>query len=618
MVVEMSATYQEWKQNFLAEIDALPHTTAKGDAFVQRILQICYDLSEADAIDATECAGAGDKGVDALYVSPADDGLPLAIVIQGKYGAVGTNVDVYGETQKFFSALKVAYTGASVTSAIDKIAAVLKNGGLVRYVIATIEPLEQKQKEDLENTKKIANYDFGDRLVFEAMNLKKMYNVYMSQGPVEASSTVKVDLPCQIVSVQDGVYVGVASLADLYGMLMSYANQDDGAVDGIYDHNIRKYLKRRAGSVNEGIYKTLDKEPSRFIAYNNGITIICRTAHNTTQGLQLDTPYIVNDCQTTRTLYDFMNTKFVGVDVQHDPNARLQAYREAFIAIKVLVGKDTDDDEYTKSVTRFSNKQNAIRGKDFLALEDMYKKLKLQLKLRRYFLETQAGEYDVLPKHKKKQYPKDTHVINSFEATLLYAAGVLKKPHDTFGHSGDFMPGGEKFDEVVKDLTADDLFVPWMIALQAKELLGYTALAQRNPQEGTEHRAQTRYLFLYLFSRLAQDLLMKVTKKSEATKDQMYNMLKDMKADYDRSKDGYNGSPGPQHPFIQLLFLTDEAIATYMALAEDGRWYTDRNSFLKREELIKEERIIQATAATKLKIPALATRVQQIVSKAKS
>ena len=92
---------------------------------------------------------------------------------------------------------------------------------------------------------------------------------------------MKVDLPCQIVSVQDGVYVGVASLADLYGMLMSYANQDDGAVDGIYDHNIRKYLKRRAGSVNEGIYKTLDKEPSCFIAYNNGITIICRTAHNT-------------------------------------------------------------------------------------------------------------------------------------------------------------------------------------------------------------------------------------------------------------------------------------------------------------------------------------------------
>ena len=237
-----------------------------------------------------------------------------------------------------------------------------------------------------------------------------------------------------------------------------------------------------------------------------------------------------------------MNTKFVGVDVQHDPNARLQAYREAFIAIKVLVGKDTDDDEYTKSVTRFSNKQNAIRGKDFLAL----------------------------------------------------------------------------FDEVVKDLTADDLFVPWMIALQAKELLGYTALAQRNPQEGTEHRAQTRYLFLYLFFRLAQDLLMKVTKKSEVTKDQMYNMLKDMKADYDRSKDDYNESPGPQHPFIQLLFLTDEAIATYMALAEDGRWYTDRNSFLKREELIKEERIIQATAATKLKIPALAARIQQIMSKAKS
>ena len=611
MVIEVLATYAEWKQDFLAEIDAQPSTTAKGDMFVQKILQISYDLSEADAIDATESAGSGDKGIDAVYITPLEeDDVPLAIVVQGKYGTAGVGVDVYGETQKFLSALKSAYAGNDVSPAVDKVAGVLKNGGIVRYVIATVEPLNQTQKDDLENTKKIANFDFGDKLVFDATNLKKMYNVYITLGPIETDTTVKVDLPCEVVAIQENAYIGATSLAGMYGMLNSYAKQVEGAVDSIYDRNIRKYLKRRTGSVNDGIYKTLDKEPSAFIAYNNGITIICRAVQQVEDGIQLDTPYIVNGCQTTRTLYDFMNTKFAGIDVQRDPTNKLEAYKKAFMAIKVLVVKDTDDDAYTKSITRFSNKQNAIRGKDFIALESIYERLKAELRVKGYFLETQAGEYDVLPKHRKKQYPKDTNVISSFEATLLYAAGILNKPHDTFGHSGNFMPGGERFDEVIKDVKADDLLVPWMIAGQAREKLGYTAMAQRNPQQGTEHRAQTRYLFLYLFFRLAREILTRVMGKGDVTKDEMYHMLKEVKADYDNN-------PQPQHPFFQLLLLTDEAIATYMALAEAERWYTDRNSFLKREELIGEGRIILATTSAKLKITPIANQIKLIMSKAK-
>ena len=305
-----------------------------------------------------------------------------------------------------------------------------------------------------------------------------------------------------------------------------------------------------------------------------------------------------------------MNTKFAGIDVQRDPTNKLETYKKAFMAIKVLVVKDTDDDAYTKSITRFSNKQNAIRGKDFIALESIYDRLKADLRAKGYFLETQAGEYDVLPKHRKRQYPKDTNVISSFEATLLYAAGILNKPHDTFGHSGNFMPGGEKFDEVIKDVKSDDLLVPWMIAGQAREKLGYTAMAQRNPQEGTEHRTQTRYLFLYLFFRLAREILTRVMGKSEVTKDEMYHMLKEVKEDYDKN-------PQQQHPFYQLLLLTDEAIATYMALAEAERWYTDRNSFLKREELISEGRIILATTSAKLKITPIANQIKHIMSETK-
>src|SRR5437588_6576477 len=229
MVVDILASYQEWKQNFLAEFDTLPHTTARGDTFVQKVLQIYYTLSEDDAIDATSCAGAGDKGVDALYVAEEDQSL-LAYVVQGKYGAAGTELDIYNETQKFLNALKQARNGTSVTFAVDKIAGVLNNEGFVRYVIATVDPLTEPQQQDLANVKKIANHDFGDQLVVEAISLDNLYNVYTSFEP-SAGPSMTIDLTCQVLPVQDNAYIGVVNLADMYRMLRNYAKQSDGTID---------------------------------------------------------------------------------------------------------------------------------------------------------------------------------------------------------------------------------------------------------------------------------------------------------------------------------------------------------------------------------------------------
>jgi len=95
-----------------------------------------------------------------------------------------------------------------------------------------------------------------------------------------------------------------------------------------------------------------------------------------------------------------MDKKFPGIDPQHDKDNKMSPYSEAFMAVKVLVvQKDSTGTAYAKDITRYSNKQNVIRGKDFIALEDMYRALKAELKKRGYFLETQKGEYAALPKH---------------------------------------------------------------------------------------------------------------------------------------------------------------------------------------------------------------------------
>jgi len=157
---------------------------------------------------------------------------------------------------------------------------------------------------------------------------------------------------------------------------------------------------------------------------------------------------------------------------------------------------------------------------------------------------------------------------------------------------------------MVKTLTVDDLFIPWIIAGQAKEKLGYTTYNPRNAKPNAMHRIQTRHHFLYFFFRLVKELL--VAMNVDTTKENLYHFLEAIKANYDQY-------PQENHPFFQLLSLTDGVVYTFMTLAAREKWYTDRNSFLHREESIDEVRIIQGTAATNLKISSLVQDVQQIM-----
>ena len=604
MTMNTVTSFEQWKQSFTLEIDALPHTTAKGDAFVSKVMEIYYGLSEEDAINATSVAGPGDKGVDAIHIiEPEDgDGFPQAIIVQGKYGAAGTGLQLYQESQKFFEALTNSVNGQSVTTAIDQVAGIIKNGGQVRYLVATVAPLDETQRKDLDNIKKLAQADFGDKLLIEAINLKDLFNTL---DTVEDHIMKKVELTCQVVSIQENAYVGAASLADIYIMLRKYAALPESSVDSIYDRNIRKYIKKKTGSVNEHIYATLKEKPSRFIAYNNGITIVCDRVKATNNGLELDNPYIVNGCQTTRTVYDYMNTTFAGINLA-DPTNKMASYKGSFMAIKVLVVGGDKSEEYTNEVTRYSNKQNAVKGKDFIALEDMYKRLKKELSQRGYFLETQVGEYDTLSKAQQQKYPKGSHLINSFEATLAYAAGILGRPHSTFGHSQSFTPGGNQYDAIVNDLKADDLLVPWLIAGQAVQL-GYTKAAQNKASPDSEHRAQTRYFYLFLFFRLVRQALEKVSLPSD--KDYILKVVRWLFEDYKKQ-----ATPTDAHLFKRLLTLTDETVFTYMELAKAGEWYTDRNSFLKRDELIENSRLIQASAASNMKLSGIGQEIGKLVN----
>jgi hypothetical protein len=499
-MVQNESSFAVWKAEILHDIDAETDTVSKGDSFVQCVLRYRYQLSDDDAIDATDMAGAGDHGIDGLIIEEAEEGNPAhGIVVQGKYGTAGHQVSPLLEFIKFSKGLQQTKSGTHLTDALERCFAVLENAGTLTYVIATVDPLGDSQTDELENARVIANERYGPCVNLEAVSLRDLYDEICEQQTPAKS----VSLVCQWVPAGTDTYVGAAALVDVYQMLREYAKLHNGSVDKIYDRNVRKWLGKRAKSVNAGINNTLLENPDRFIAFNNGISMVCRSLEPLDGALRIDSPQIVNGCQTTRTLYDFMENQFAGVQEQLATLPKADPYRTSALAFKLIAVPDFDN-AFVRDITRFSNKQNAVRGRDFLTLEENFRQLKSALMEKGYYLEVQTGEYNVLPKSEKQNFPQDK-LVNAFDALRFYGAAILRKPHTAFGRSGEFTPGGSEFDEATTGLTEDDLLVPWLMAGHAKEL-GYSVGSKKGPSQN-DHRNQTRYFYLYMLFRVASQVL---------------------------------------------------------------------------------------------------------------
>ena len=580
-MVQNESSFADWKAELLHDIEAEPDTVSKGDSFVQCVLRYRYQLSDDDAIDATDMAGAGDHGIDGLIIEEAEEGNPAhGIVVQGKYGTAGLQVSPLLEFIKFSKGLQQTSSGTQLTNALERCSAVLENEGTLTYVIATVDPLSDSQTDELENARVIANDRYGPSVTLDAVSLRDLYDEICGQRTPARS----VSLTCQWVAAGTDTYVGAATLVNVYQMLREYAKLHNGSLDRIYDRNVRKWLGKRAKSVNAGINNTLLDNPARFIAFNNGISIVCRSLEPSDGVLRIDSPQIVNGCQTTRTLYDFMENRFAGVQEQLNTSPKADAYRTSTLAFKLIAVQDFDTD-FVRDITRFSNKQNAVRGRDFLTLEENFHQLKSALLEKGYYLEVQTGEYNVLPKSEKQRFPQDK-LVNAFDALRFYGASVLRKPHTAFGRSGEFTPGGNEFDEATKDLTEDDLLVPWLMAGHAKEL-GYSVGSKKDPSQN-DHRNQTRYFYLYMLFRVASQVLSGSPQLEPSARLGFYKQLFKLRDDY-----LVNGAD--ETAFKAILDTADKLVATYMNLASLGHWFQDRNAFLKNQDLLIENRIVQAS-----------------------
>lgn len=141
----------------------------------------------------------------------------------------------------------------------------------------------------------------------------------------------------------------------------------------LFAKNIRFY--KGSTDVNQGIKSVLKNEPDKFFYYNNGIKLLCKKISKTaaystgreTGLFTLEGVSLVNGAQTTGV---------IGSVYAESP----EIIETAQVFVQMIDLGDSQEEQATQ-ITKLSNTQNRIEGKDFASLDTNQERLRKELNL---------------------------------------------------------------------------------------------------------------------------------------------------------------------------------------------------------------------------------------------
>lgn len=195
---------------------------------------------------------------------------------------------------------------------------------------------------------------------FRVIDIEYIYKIHLSEF-VSQDFDIEVDLPCLEVDTESDEYKSY--LAVVPGSLLFKIYERYG--QKTFEQNVRTFLQFKGGT-NKGLRDSIQYQPEKFFAYNNGITATASelefNRHNNIS--KIVNFQIVNGGQTTSSIY------------AASKNLKLDISKVA-VQMKLSVVKDKDkQNEFVSKVSRFANTQNKINALDFFSNSSFHKEMK--------------------------------------------------------------------------------------------------------------------------------------------------------------------------------------------------------------------------------------------------
>jgi hypothetical protein len=264
------------------------------------------------------------------------------------------------------------------------------------------------------------------------IDLNFLYNVLISQGSREALTVDFVKTfgnPISAIKAADEDYFQ-SYLCVLPASVISRLYKDFST--RLLEKNVRSFLQFRG--VNKGIRETIRKEPEKFVAYNNGLTITATNGNIQLESGQykiksLTDFQIVNGGQTTATIYF---TQKDGFDIS-----------KVKVMAKINVAKEATDEELEElisNISTYSNAQSRVSKVDLRSRNPQLVRIKslsesiITPSGKKWFFERAKGEFNtklrIAGSNKNrlaKEYPTDRRFSKELMAKYYSAWG--DQPH---------------------------------------------------------------------------------------------------------------------------------------------------------------------------------------------
>lgn len=450
----------------------------KGRIFLDWTLSYVFDKSdteieEHDLIDGVlKCDGAYDCGIDASFIE--NDTISI---IQTKYLNSNSVEAISGFLAQIQHIIVDGVDKDAKNDLKDIYNHILQLDSIDIYYVTNDEISENDWKIVIRNVKEVekvikdSNQNKRVKIrILDINNIEDFIDESRSIVPKKFQGTrMKLILERYFENKENNTIIAEVSLKSL----ATFINKKEKF---LFYSNIRNFLGKR-NKVNKEIEKTYNDDPKKFWFYNNGITIVCdkyddiKPLKNGGASMIIETPQIVNGCQTSSTIYSLWKNQ----TIEERNN------QEGTILIKII--EDINSTK-RKKITRYTNSQTAVTGKDFFALEDFHYQLQKDfLKLGYNYIIQRKDKIDRKDKkqgNKDYAYLFDRKFSNAFfakDVVQAFAAGIHFKPAKAKSIS-NLVPGGNYYDKLFNDKTTPKdpkyYLFPYAVMYYSKNIMGHS------------------------------------------------------------------------------------------------------------------------------------------------
>jgi hypothetical protein len=453
------------------------------------------------------------------------------------------------------------------------------------FVVATELPADSHLKKNIERLRVAGRERLGSIFDVTAISIETIYLNTLDDTTAADEVGVRLTLKANVKASAPHLMIGSVALPDLYEFLKTYRDKTED-LDQLYEKNVRQYLGGRR-RVNKGIQNTLLHDPEQFGLYNNGITIVVSNFVEQGNGIyELVQPYIVNGCQTTRTIWDVFRQQLESNRKKH-PNevAQWESRVAKGVVVTKIVRVGSSNEDLLDNITKYTNSQNAVSEKDFVTLDEGFRGWKREMADKyEVFLEIQRGGWDSY-QALQKQNPgvqQFSHYANGFDLLKVYGSGWLREAGTAFGRNAAFVPGGTLFRQIVErdgePFGVDDLFAAYCLQ-GAADQFGFGRGSKKTS------RRQTRYLFYLVTTDLLRDVMIRANMSTT-----QYDLTQAfIRVFGTRQQEAAKALLDVAVGVIDEYLTQGEEESVFTEPAFKARFNLDLNGFLKWEALAKSD-----------------------------